>query len=88
MQLTKHWAAQLDDYVIDLAWSPDGAVLAAASGAGPVRLLEAGGGAAIHELAGHAAGTNALGWNPVEGASLLATGGQDGTVKFWDGGAG
>ena len=22
MNLTKHWAAQLDDYVIDLAWSP------------------------------------------------------------------
>jgi hypothetical protein len=22
MNLTKHWTAQLDDYVIDLAWSP------------------------------------------------------------------
>ena len=32
MELTKHWAAQLDDYVIDLAWSPDGSLLAAASG--------------------------------------------------------
>jgi len=36
MQLTKHWAAQLDDYAIDLAWSPDGSQLAAASSAGPV----------------------------------------------------
>ena len=52
MQLTKHWAAQLDDYVIDLAWSPDGTQLAAASGAGPVRLLAAGDGAALHDLAG------------------------------------
>ena len=39
MQLTKHWAAQLDDYAIDLAWSPDGTTLAAASGAGPVSLF-------------------------------------------------
>jgi WD40 repeat protein len=87
MELTKHWAAQLDDYVIDLAWSPDGGQLAAASGAGPVRLLAAGGGALLHELAGHEPGTNAIGWSP--GASpILATGGQDGTVKFWDGATG
>ena len=52
MELTKHWAAQLDDYVIDLAWSPDGSRLAAASAAGPVRLLAAGEGALLHELAG------------------------------------
>lgn len=89
MELTKHWAAQLDDYVIDLAWSPDGSILAAASGAGPVRLLAAGSGAALHEIAGHAAGTNAIGWKPAPaGTLILATGGQDGTVKFWDGGSG
>ena len=34
MQLTKHWAGQLDDYVIDLSWSPDGTLLAAASASG------------------------------------------------------
>ena len=26
MNLIKHWAAALDDYVIDLAWAPDGMV--------------------------------------------------------------
>jgi len=88
MQLTKHWAAQLDDYVIDLGWSPDGGMLAAASGAGPVRLLAADSGAALHELAGHGAGTNAIAWQPGEGSPVLATGGQDGAVKFWDGAAG
>jgi WD40 repeat protein len=88
MELTKHWAAQLDDYVIDLAWSPDGALLAAASGAGPVRLLDAAG-APLHELPGHEAGTNVIGWNPPEsGNPLLATCGQDGAVKFWDGATG
>ena len=30
MNLTKFWAAQLDDYVIDLEWSRDGSLLAAA----------------------------------------------------------
>ena len=86
MQLTKHWAAQLDDYVIDLAWSPDGGDLAAASAAGPIRLLAAGDGAALHDLPGHDGGTNAIAWKA--GSRLLASGGQDGAVKLWDGASG
>ncbi len=39
MNLTKLWAAPIDDYVIDIAWSPDGALLAAASAAGPIHLF-------------------------------------------------
>ncbi len=92
MQLTKHWAAQLDDYAIDLAWSPDGTQLAAASSAGPVSLFAATDGARRHSLPGHPAGTNCLAWAPLSGSQpsplnsqlLLATGGQDGSVKFWD----
>lgn len=87
MQLTKHWAATLDDYAIDLAWSPDGAQLAAASAAGPVSLFVAADGARRHELPGHENGTNCLAWQPGTG-TLLATGGQDGAVKFWDAAAG
>ncbi len=82
MQLTKHWAAQLDDYVIDLAWSSDGAQLAAASAAGPLTLFAAGDGAVAHALPGHDDGANCLAWHPSQ--PLLATGGQDGAVKFWD----
>ena len=85
MQLTKHWAATLDDYAIDLAWSPDGALLAAASAAGPVALFAAADGIRRHELPGHEHGTNCVAWSP---ASALATGGQDGAVKFWDSAAG
>ncbi len=106
MQLTKFWAAQLDDYAIDLDWAPDGSLLAAASAAGPVLLLAAADGTLRHELPGHPAGTNCLGWAPRSYAAeareasssepagvsaaplLLATGGQDGTVKFWDAAAG
>ena len=87
MQLTKHWAATLDDYAIDLAWSPDGAQLAAASSAGPVSLFAATDGAKRHELPGHTDGTNCLAWAPLS-SLLLATGGQDGAVKFWDASAG
>ncbi|MGA2016851.1 MAG: WD40 repeat domain-containing protein [Opitutaceae bacterium] len=86
MQLTKHWAAQLDDYVIDLAWSPDGAMLAAASAAGPLSLLGSADGAVRAQLPGHEGGSNAIAWRP--GTALLASGGQDGAVRLWDGAAG
>lgn len=82
MNLTKHWAAPLDDYVIDLAWSPSGKTLAAASAAGPVTLFNATDGAIQHALPGHDDGANCLAWQPQ--GTRLATGGQDGLVKFWD----
>ena len=92
MNFAKHWAATLDDYVIDLAWSPDGATLAAASAAGGITLYDAATGAVKHTLAGHADGANALAWMPFPSAQppalssqlLLATGGQDGCVRLWE----
>ena len=62
MNFSKHWAATLDDYVIDLGWSPDGSILGVASAAGGVTLYDATTGAVRHQLAGHADGTNALAW--------------------------
>ncbi|MCF3649304.1 WD40 repeat domain-containing protein [Synoicihabitans lomoniglobus] len=82
MQLTKHWAASLDDYVIDLTWSADGTILAAASADGPVTLFQLSDGAITHEVPGHEDGTNVIAWHPSQ--PLLATGGQDGAVKLWD----
>ncbi len=81
MNFAKHWAATLDDYAIDLAWSPDGSLLAAASAAGGITLHAAADGAVKHALPGHADGANCLAWSP---AGLLATGGQDGCVRLWD----
>jgi len=86
MQLTKHWAGQLDDYVIDLAWSLDGASLAAASAAGPLTLFGALDGLRRCELPGHDGGSNAIAWKP--GSAILASGGQDGAVKLCDAAAG
>jgi WD40 repeat protein len=100
MNLTKHWAAVLDDYVIDLAWSPDGTQLAAASASGPVSIFQGDSGTRLHDLPGHDDGTNCLAWKPAASAlpptfsplpsspSVLATGGQDGSVKLWDAAAG
>ncbi|HXB01374.1 MAG TPA: WD40 repeat domain-containing protein [Opitutaceae bacterium] len=127
MNLTKHWTAQLDDYVIDLAWAAVAGVvdpgsqisdfkfqisLAAASAAGPVSIFSGADGAKQQELPGHENGTNCLAWMPAlqktdgrgqisEGsaasplasrpsplASFIATGGQDGAVKFWDAASG
>ena len=103
MSLSKHWSSLLDDYVIDLAWSPDGTLFAAASQSGGVTIYDAATGAIEHTLAGHDNGTNCLAWMvgrvipnaPSLTASderrikdnppyLLATGGQDGFVRFWD----
>ncbi|MBI3886690.1 MAG: WD40 repeat domain-containing protein [Opitutae bacterium] len=104
MHFAKHWAATLDDYVIDLAWlpapagEPDSQRLAAASAAGGITLYDATG-AIVHQLPGHDNGTNGLAWAPVgreqapapEGTgklagppNILATGGQDGRVRFWN----
>ncbi len=89
MQLNKTWAAQLDDYVIDLAWSHDGAHLAAASQAGPLHLFAGATGENRRELPGHQDGANCLAFAPQTGsAALLASGGQDGAVKVWDAAAG
>jgi len=86
MQLTKHWVAPLEDYAIDLAWSPDGSLLAAAAASGPIGLYAATDGARRHALPGHEGGANTVAWRP--GTLVLASGGQDGAVKFWDGAAG
>jgi len=86
MQLIKHWAATLEDYAIDLAWSPDGTQLAAVSADGPVTIFDPKGGTLQHHLPGHDNGTNCLAWRP--DGQALATGGQDGLVKLWDSQAG
>jgi WD40 repeat protein len=86
MQLTKHWAATLDDYAIDLGFSPDGGLLAAASSAGPIHLFDTATGEKKRELPGHDDGTNAIAWKP--SSRVLSSGGQDGSVKLWDADAG
>lgn len=76
------WRFAADDYITALAWSPDGATLAAASAAGPVQLLDGVSGALRHRLPGHTMGTLALAWSG--DGRRLASAGQDGKARLWD----
>ena len=86
MQLTKHWAAVLEDYVIDLAWTGDGQSLIAASADGPITVFNVTDGAVAHVVPGDEDGTNVIAAHPSQ--CLLVSGGQDGAVRFWDPAAG
>jgi WD40 repeat protein len=74
-------ALQFDDYVADLAWSPDGKQLAVAGGEGKVALADAEARSLV-VIGEHMLGTLALAWQPH--AKRFATAGQDGSVALWD----
>ena len=72
-----------DDYVLDCAWSPDGALLAVTGGEGKVAMARRDGEKLSLEVIGeHLLGTLALAWRPH--ARTFATSGQDGAVALWD----
>jgi WD40 repeat protein len=76
------WRRTLDDHVIAVGWSPDGATLAAASVAGPVALFDVSSGAIKHPLPGHGFGTTAVSW--YSGREAARHGGQNGKAQLWD----
>ena len=85
--LAESWYVELGDYVIELAWSPDAAKLAAVTVEGSVFLIDDHGDSAHFKLIGqHAGGANSVSWR-CDGAEF-ATAGHDGLVKIWDGGSG
>ena len=81
-QLRENWSATISDHVIDLAWSPDGKYVAAASVLGPVTIFEGHRRAVIHTLEGHEFGTMSIAWRP--DSKVLASAGQDGKIRLWD----
>ena len=81
-QLRVNWSATISDHVIDLAWSPDGRHIAAASVLGPVTIFEDGRRAVIHAFKGHEFGTMSIAWRP--DSKALASAGQDGKIRLWD----
>jgi WD40 repeat protein len=81
------WHARLNDFITDVAWSPDGKSLAVASVSGQVAIYDAVKGQVIHLFEeAHTDGCDALAWRP-DGAAL-ATAGRDGKWKLWDTGEG
>ena len=78
-RLNPRWHKQVTDYVTDLAWSPDGRHLAAATGAGTLELFTADGTPGPKHYA-HALGIECLTWIR-EG---LFSGAQDQRLCLWD----
>ncbi len=81
-QLRENWTATISDHVIDLAWSPDGRYIAAASVLGPVTIFEGRHRAVIHAFDGHEFGTMSIAWRP--DSKVLASAGQDGKIRLWE----
>ena len=98
MNFTKHWAATLDDYAIDLAWSPlpgDGQDKHRAGSSQQrcegklLAAASAAGAVTLFDATGavvHKLAGHDNGTNCLawSDSGLLATGGQDGKVKLWN----
>ena len=86
-RLAESWYVDLKDYIIDLAWCPDGTALAAVTVEGAVLLInDHGDRAEFKQVGQHDGGANSLSWRQ-DGAEF-ATAGHDGLVLIWDGRSG
>ena len=74
------WTVTLPDYAPDARPSPDGSLLAAATVAGPVVVLDLPSGAERFRSSAHPGGAHAVAWSVM--FPLLATGGADGAVAL------
>ncbi len=86
MRIIPAWQQQLPEkdglksIVYDIAYSPDGAFLAAACGA-RVLVYNAGTGEQLHSLKGHKDQVHCVSWN--RDGSFFASGGADKSVIIW-----
>ncbi len=76
------WSAAVGDYAIGVDLGPDGGCAVGAGGGDVMVFDEASGRLRWHARA-HEGGLLALAWNPA--AAVLATAGQDGFARLWDG---
>ena len=78
-KLAAQWTATVDDYPLALSISADGNLLAVGAADGSLRVLDAVTGALRWRRADHALGVQTV----AIGDGVLASGGQDGTVRLW-----
>ena len=85
--LSESSRVELDDYIIEISWSPDASKLGAVTVEGSVFLIEDHEDSARCKLVGqHADGANSLSWCP--DGTEFATAGHDGLVKCWEAASG
>ena len=70
-----------DDFVRDVAWSPNGRWLATTGDDRTVNIWSAADGTHAATITGHSGGVNGLTWNP--DSIRLATASDDGTARVW-----
>lgn len=68
--------------ITQIAWSPDGRMLASSSKDGTIGLWDIGSGKMLHMLEGHSEGVLSIAWS--RGGSTLASASKDKTVKLWN----
>lgn len=73
------WSTELDEYTLDVRWSPDGAWLAALPSAGQPLVLETST-RTCHRLPEHPGGNGSMAWSPK--ASVLASIGFDSVLRL------
>jgi WD40 repeat protein len=74
--------ASIDDFPVALAWTADGTAVIVGGGEGGLYRVAARDGA-VQRVGDHAPGVLQLAWQPK--GSLLASAGQDGAVRLWQG---